>query len=255
MPHRSRSLLQLYSKRPQSPVSSKFPPWGAANDSPALHRRRRAFPSPLQYLYHKLQAIRFVTGQLAHPDAVVHDGTIAAVSSLALVENALGSVDAVSSHLRGLAKIRELQGEDTRPKEMGLLQRMILMAARSISSRPVCGILDISRMDFVHHLAMLGDSYHSEEPLSEVLARKAPHVRASDSNVLTPPRSVDSSRTGFIACYFYLYRAVTGGLMFGACATMAAKTIHDLETGQFKVIRDVYLDKISLVSQLLRIKD
>ena len=38
------------------------------------------------YLYHKLQAIRFVTDQLRHPDAAVHDGTIAAVSTLALVE-------------------------------------------------------------------------------------------------------------------------------------------------------------------------
>jgi hypothetical protein len=38
------------------------------------------------YLYHKLQAIRFVNEQLAHPDTAVDDGTIAAVASLALVE-------------------------------------------------------------------------------------------------------------------------------------------------------------------------
>ncbi len=38
------------------------------------------------YLYHELQAIRFVTEQLRNPDAAGHDGTIAAVSSLALVE-------------------------------------------------------------------------------------------------------------------------------------------------------------------------
>ncbi|KAI1417692.1 hypothetical protein F5Y13DRAFT_61222 [Hypoxylon sp. FL1857] len=261
------------------------------------------------YLYHKLQAIRFVTDQLAHPDAVVHDGTIAAVSSLALVENALGSVDVVSSHLRGLAKIKELQGKDRRPKEMGLLQRMILMAARSVSSRPVWDILDISRTDFVHQsmiisllrvalrpiysLNILGNSCDSEEPLSEVLARKAPYPRASDSSVLAPLRSVDSSRSGFIACYFYLYVIMRESsvdsfilnwfveqlladvcrteapmqkgeyspslwfwsVMFGACATMAAKPIDDRETSQIKVIRDVYLDKISLVSQVLKIKN
>ncbi|KAI2778946.1 hypothetical protein F4815DRAFT_500921 [Daldinia loculata] len=261
------------------------------------------------YLYHKLQAIRFVTDQLRNPDAAIHDGTIAAVSSLALVENALGSVDAVSSHLRGLAKIKELQGEDRRPRKMGLLQRMILMAARSVSSRPVWDILDISRTDLVHQsviisllrvalrpiysLRMLGSSYDSKEPLSEILARKAPHSRVSDSNALSPLRSVDSSRSGFIACYFYLYVIIREGMvdsfilnwlieqlladvcrtempmqagqysqslwfwsvMFGACVTMAAKTSDDLERKQIKAYRDVYLDKINLVSRVLKIKN
>ncbi|OTB06783.1 hypothetical protein M426DRAFT_9216 [Hypoxylon sp. CI-4A] len=261
------------------------------------------------YLYHKLQAIRFVTDQLSHPDAVVHDGTIAAVSTLALVENALGSVDAASSHLRGLAKIKELQGEDRRPRRMGLLQRMILMAARSLSSRPVWDILEINRTDFAHQsmvisllrvalrpiysLFLLGNSYDSEEPLSEVLARKTRHKRVCDSNALAPVRSVDCSRSGFIACYFYLYVIMREGnvdsfilnwfieqlladvcrtevlmekgqysqslwfwsVMFGACATMAAKTSDGLERSQMDVFRDVYLDKINLASRVLGIKN
>ncbi len=42
-------------------------------------------------------------------------------------KNSLGSTEAVSSHLQGLARIKELQGEERRPKKMGLFQRMIAM--------------------------------------------------------------------------------------------------------------------------------
>ncbi|KAI0115236.1 hypothetical protein F4814DRAFT_313023 [Daldinia grandis] len=327
MPHKSRSLFQLfantrvlYTTRVERSADS-FIVHKALSHPGFLHAALlmtalhwawctgdvEHFRVP--YLYHKLQAIRFVTDQLRNPDAAIHDGTIAAVSSLALVENALGSVDAVSSHLRGLAKIKELQGEDRRPRKMGLLQRMILMAARSVSSRPVWDILDISRTDLVHQsviisllrvalrpiysLRMLGNSYDSEEPLSEILARKGPHSRVSDSNALSPLRSVDSSRSGFIACYFYLYVIIREGsvdsfilnwfieqllvdvcrtempmqtgqysqslwfwsVMFGACATMAAKTSDDLERKQMKVYRDVYSDKINLASRVLKIKN
>lgn len=327
MPHKSRSLFQLftntrvlYTTRVERNANSfivhkalSHPGFlHAALLMTALHWAWSTgdvehFRVP--YLYHKLQAIRFVTDQLRNPDAAIHDGTIAAVSSLALVENALGSVDAVTSHLRGLAKIKELQGEERRPKKMGLLQRMILMATRRVSSRPVWDILDISRTDYVHQsmiisllrvalrpiysLKLLGNSYDLEEPLSELLARKAPHHRPSDSNVPAHLKSVDCSRSGFIACYFYLYVIMREGtvdpfilnwfieqlladvcrtelpmqkgqysqslwfwtVMFGACATMAARTGDDLERSQMKVIRDVYLDKICLASQMLRIKN
>lgn len=40
----------------------------------------------IPYLYHKLQAVRFVKEQLADPEMAVNDGTVAAVASLALVE-------------------------------------------------------------------------------------------------------------------------------------------------------------------------
>lgn len=40
----------------------------------------------MPFLYHKLQAIRFVNEQLAKSEAAVEDGTIAAITSLALVE-------------------------------------------------------------------------------------------------------------------------------------------------------------------------
>lgn len=40
----------------------------------------------IPYLYHKLQAMRFVKEQLADPELAVNDGTVAAVASLALVE-------------------------------------------------------------------------------------------------------------------------------------------------------------------------
>ncbi|KAI1393802.1 uncharacterized protein F4822DRAFT_424265 [Hypoxylon trugodes] len=329
MPHRSRSLFQLftntkvlYTTRVERNANSfivhkalSHPGFlHAALLMTALHWAWSTgdvehFRVP--YLYHKLQAIRFVTDQLRNPDAAVHDGTIAAVSSLALVENALESVDAVSSHLRGLAKIKELQHEDRCLTKIGLLQRMILMAAKSVSSRPVWDILDICRTDLVHqsviisllrvalrpiyNLNILGSWRDSDEPLSEMLGRKAPapHSRTSDGNVLPPLKSVDSSRSGFIACYFYIYVIMREGVvdsfmlnwfveqlladvcrteepmqkgeyssslwfwsvMFGACATMAAKTSDELERSQMKVARDVYLDKINLASQVLKIRN
>lgn len=43
------------------------------------------------------------------------------------LKNSLGSTEAVSSHLQGLARIKGLQSEERRPKNMGLLQRMIAM--------------------------------------------------------------------------------------------------------------------------------
>jgi hypothetical protein len=96
------------------------------------------------YLYHKVQAIRFVNEQLQNPATAASDATIAVVASLAVMEvcllllemglrttnqakNSLGSTEAVSSHLQGLARIKELQYEDRRPEKMGLLQRIIAM--------------------------------------------------------------------------------------------------------------------------------
>ncbi|KAI5928455.1 hypothetical protein F4810DRAFT_643745 [Camillea tinctor] len=260
------------------------------------------------YLYHKLQAIRFVNEQLKNPETAVNESTVAAVASLAVVENALGSVDAVSSHLRGLARIKELQGRDRLPEKMGLLQRMILMAARSVSSRPVWDIHDISRTDDVHQsmiisilsvalrpiysMLVLSGLEDADEPLSEVMAKRAPHAHTYDHDALSPIRQVDCSRSGFIACYFYLYVILREStvdsfilnwfveqlladvcrteapmqrgqysqslwfwtVMFGACVTTAARTNSEMEKRQMKVVRDIYLDKISLVTQVLRIK-
>ncbi|KAI8626801.1 hypothetical protein F5Y19DRAFT_190089 [Xylariaceae sp. FL1651] len=261
------------------------------------------------YLYHKVQAIRFVNEQLQDPETAASDATIAVVASLAVMENSLGSIEAVSSHLQGLAKIKELQCEERRPKKMGLLQRIILMAAQSVSSRPVWDILSISRTDDVHQSVIisllrvalrpiysvltLSGADDPDEPLSEVLAKKTPHPRASD--IHSPPsfRTVDCSRSAFIACYLYLYIILresavdsfilewfmeqllvdvcrTEALMqkgqysqslwfwtviFGACAANAAKVHSEMEEVQMKVLRDVYLSKINLVSQLLRIRN
>ncbi|KAI1337744.1 hypothetical protein F5Y15DRAFT_142972 [Xylariaceae sp. FL0016] len=358
MPHKSRSLFQLfthtrvlYNKRVER-SSDSFIVHRALSHPGFLHAALlmttlhwawctgdvERFRVP--YLYHKLQAIRFVNEQLQNPETAVNDGTVAAVASLALVENSLGTIDAVSSHLRGLARIKELQSEDRRPKRMGLLQRMILMATRCVSSRPVWDILDISRTDLVHQSMIIsllrvalrpiysvfmlsGEGEEDEdEPLSELMARKAPptpppppppsssqyysHPQqtgastsasspydAAGANVLSPLRSVDSSRTGFIACYFYLYvilrEATVDGfilnwfieqlladvcrteaamrrgaysqslwfwtVMFGACATAAAGVRDDpLEEEQMRVVRDIYLDKINAASQVLRLK-
>lgn len=40
----------------------------------------------IPYLYHKLQAMRFVKEQLANPGTAADEGTVAVIASLALVE-------------------------------------------------------------------------------------------------------------------------------------------------------------------------
>ncbi|ORY63429.1 uncharacterized protein BCR38DRAFT_410356 [Pseudomassariella vexata] len=261
----------------------------------------------IPYLYHKLQAIRYVNEQLANPGSVVDDGTIAAVAILAIVENALGSIEATASHLCGLAKIKEIQDRNEAP--LGLLQRMILMAARCIAGQPVWNILDIGRTDSVHQSMVvsllrvalrpiysvftLGGSNDNDsaEPLSEILAKKSPHPQAGDSNVIAPLRSVDCSRSHFISCHFYLYVILRENtvdsfvlnwfieqlladverteedmykeqysqslwfwtVMFGACATTAARATSALEIEQMQSMRNEYLRKIDIASQVLRI--
>ncbi|KAI0115761.1 hypothetical protein GGR51DRAFT_546092 [Nemania sp. FL0031] len=261
------------------------------------------------YLYHKVQAIRFVNEQLQNVETAASDGTIAVVASLAVMENSLGSTEAVSSHLQGLARIKELQYEERRPKDMGLLQCMIAMAARSVSSRPVWDMLNISRTDDVHQsviisllrvalrpiysMPTLSGADDPEEPLAEVLAKKTPHPRTSDIHTQPSHRTVDTSRSEFIACYFYLYMILrennvdsflaewfieqlladvcrTEALMqkgqysqslwfwtviFGACAANATKTYSATEEAHMKMLKGIYLDKISAVSQLLRIRN
>ncbi|TGJ85602.1 hypothetical protein E0Z10_g3175 [Xylaria hypoxylon] len=261
------------------------------------------------YLYHKVQAIRFVNEQLQDPESAASDSTIAVVASLAVMENSLGSTEAVSSHLQGLARIKELQGEERRPKKMGLIQRMIAMAARSVSSRPVWDMLNISRTDDVHQsviisllrvalrpiysMPTLSGADDPEEPLAEVLAKKTPHPRTSDVNTIPSHRTVDTSRSEFIACYFYLYMILRENnvdsflvewfieqlladvcrtealmqkgqysqslwfwtVMFGASAANATRTYSGTEEVHMKMLKDVYLGKINLVSQLLRIRN
>ncbi|KAK9781938.1 hypothetical protein SCAR479_01809 [Seiridium cardinale] len=259
------------------------------------------------YLYHKLQAIRFVNEQLAGSDTAVDDGTIAAIASLALVENCLGSADAVAFHLRGLIRIREVQGKNGSTRSLGLLQRVILMAARCIKSRPPYDILDILQTDDVHQsmiISLLGIAIRPIRPKhdifalsvlddpSEALAEGFERLPTLDSHSMGPLQSVDNSRSDFISCYFYLYIILRDQwidsfvlnwfleqlladvcrteipmqegqysqtlwfwtVMFGACATMAAWTTSPLEEEQIRTMRDVYLDKINLASQVLRIR-
>ncbi|KAI1189929.1 hypothetical protein F5B17DRAFT_438581 [Nemania serpens] len=253
------------------------------------------------YLYHKVQAIRFVNEQLQDLEAAASDATIAVVASLAVMENSLGSTEAVSSHLQGLARIKELQCEERRPRKMGLLQRMIAMAARSVSSRPVWDMLSINRTDDVHQsvvisllrvalrpiysMPTLSGADDPGEPLAETLAKKAPHPRTtSDIHTLPSHRTVDTSRSEFLTCYFYLYMILrendvdsflvewfieqlfadvcrTETLMqkgqysqslwfwtviFGACAAHATKTYSTMEEAHMKTLKDLYLEKINM---------
>ncbi|KAI0443822.1 hypothetical protein F4803DRAFT_561333 [Xylaria telfairii] len=261
------------------------------------------------YLYHKVQAIRFVNEQLQDLETAASDGTIAVVASLAVMENSLGSTEAVSSHLQGLARIKDLQCIERHPRNMGLLQRLIAMAARSVSSRPVWDMLNISRTDDVHQsiiisllrvalrpiysMPTLSGADDPVEPLAEVLAKKTPPPRTSDIHTLPSHRSVDASRSEFIACYFYLYMILRENnidsflvewfieqlladvcrtealmqkgqysqslwfwtVMFGACAANTTKSYSAMEEAHMKMLKDIYLDKINLVSQLLRIRN
>ncbi|KAI0405409.1 hypothetical protein F4802DRAFT_606903 [Xylaria palmicola] len=261
------------------------------------------------YLHHKVQAIRFVNEQLQDVDTAASDGTIAVVASLAVMENSLGSTEAVSSHLQGLARIKGLQGQERHPRKLGLLQRMIAMAARCVSSRPVWDMLNISRTDDVHQsviislirvalrpiysMPTLSGVDDPGEPLADVLAKKTPPPRTGDIHTLQSHRTVDASRSEFLACYFYLYMILRENdidsflvewfieqlladvcrtetlmqkgqysqslwfwtVMFGACAASATKTFSTTEETHMKTLKDFYLDKINHVSQLLKIRN
>lgn len=182
-------------------------------------------------------------------------------------------------------------------------------AARVVANRPTVDILDISRTDTVHQslilsllrvairpiysLFTLGSSGDPGESLSAVMARKAPHSKAADDgHFVTPLRPVDSSRTGFIACYFYLYVVLRDKVdsfihhwfieqllvdarrtqapmqkgqycqplwfwtvMFGACVVSAGQTNSRLEEAQMNLAKQEYFEKISLASQVLKIKN
>ncbi|KAH6654629.1 hypothetical protein BKA67DRAFT_285681 [Truncatella angustata] len=259
------------------------------------------------YLYHKLQAIRFVNEQLAESETAVDDGTIAAITSLALVENCLGSADAVAFHLRGLIRIKDLQRKVAGKRPMGLLQRLILMAARCIKSRPPYDILDILQTDDTHQsmiISLLGIAIRPIRPNHDIFALSRLDLpfetlsdcshdsQALDNTSIGPLQSVDTSRSDFISCYFYLYIILRDQwidsfvlnwfleqlladvcrteslmqkgqysqtlwfwtVMFGASATVAAKTTSSLEENQMKATKDSYMDKINLASQLLKIK-
>lgn len=130
------------------------------------------------------------------------------------------------------------------------------------------------------------------EDSSEALVDSLHNPQALDNNSMGPIPSVDNSRNDFMSCYFYLYiilreqwidSFVTNWfleqlladvcrteapmqkgeysqtlwfwtVMFGACATMAAKVTSHLEEEHMRIIKDVYLNKINMASQILRIK-
>ncbi|TRX88628.1 hypothetical protein FHL15_010487 [Xylaria flabelliformis] len=237
------------------------------------------------YLYHKVQAIRFVNEQLQDVKTAASDGTIAVVASLAVME----------LYHHTCKALQEL--------------KTCNVAARSVSSRPVWDMLNISRTDDVHQsmiisllrvalrpiysMPTLSGADDPVEPLAEVLAKKTPPPRTSDIHTLPSHRTVDASRSEFIACYFYLYMILRDNnvdsflvewfieqlladvcrtealmqkgqysqslwfwtVMFGACAANATKSYSAVEEAHMKTLKDVYLDKINLVSQLLKIRN
>ncbi|KAI0167953.1 hypothetical protein BJ166DRAFT_496224 [Pestalotiopsis sp. NC0098] len=289
MPHKSRPLFQLSRDK---------------NSFVQVHLTNRA--------------IRFVNEQLAKSEPGVDDGIIAAIVSLALVENCLGSADAVAFHLRALVRIKQLQGKAGTTRSLGLFQRVILIisstgsdmvcrATRRIKSQPPFNILDIMQTDDVHQsiiISLLGTAIRPIRPRHDLFALSAlddplralddgdHDPGALDSHSSSPVQSVDKSRSDFLSCYFYLYIILQDQLvdsfvlnwfleqlladvcrtqhsmqkgqysqtlwfwtvMFGACATVAAKVSSVAEEAQMKNMRDVYLDKINLASQVLRIK-
>ncbi|KAF3001577.1 hypothetical protein E8E14_001721 [Neopestalotiopsis sp. 37M] len=300
VPYKSRPLFQLCFLHAALLMTSLQWTW-----STGINEQIRA-----SYLYHKLQAIRFVNEQLAKSDAGNEDGVIAAIASLALVENCLGSADAVAFHLRALVRIKELQRrKDGIPRSLGLFQRVILMATRRLKSRPPFNILDIMQTDDVHQsivISLLGTAIRPMRPTMNLAALSVlddplqalgdvdHDSRAPlDSHYSSSPvKSVDKSRSDFLSCYFYLYIILQGQrvdafvlnwfleqlladvcrtqpvmqkgqysqtlwfwtVMFGACATAAARITSATEAVQMKAMRDAYLDKINLASQVLRIK-
>ncbi|RYP13354.1 hypothetical protein DL767_010796 [Monosporascus sp. MG133] len=258
LPDRSRDLFNLFAKR---------------------HLTEGGLRSTI-----RLQTIRFVNEQIKDPVTATHDGTVAAVATLALVEWHLIFV--------GWPRSSSFKGQ----------------AARTVTRRSIRDIVEINRTDSVHQSLIisllqatlrpiysvfrLSSSSDWGESLPEVLAKKTPRSKEEDGNIVTPLRPVDCTRSGFMACYFYLHVILREervdsfilnwfieqllidvrrtellmqngrysqslwfwSVMFGACITTAAKTESSLEEAQMKLARDEYLDKINMGSQVLRIK-
>lgn len=181
-------------------------------------------------------------------------------------------------------------------------------AARSVASRPIGDMLDISRTDHTHqsmiisllrvalrptyNMSTLCGTDGTAEPLSETLGKTSLHTDAGERNVVAPLWSVDCSRSGFMACYFYLYIILREervdpfvlnwfleqlvadvwrtevlmqkGLysqslwfwtvMFGACAASAARSMSPTEDRQMQAVKDVYMAKIVMGNQELKIR-
>lgn len=154
----------------------------------------------------------------------------------------------------------------------------------------IVSLLRVALRPIYDIFALTGSSCDPMKTLSDESRRKSSPPPSCALDGSPPP--VDCSRVGFISCYFYLYiilredavdsfvlnwfleqlladvcrteSLMQKGLysqtlwfwtvMFGACATVAAKVTSYLECEQMRTIRDVYMDKINLASQLLRIK-
>lgn len=158
-------------------------------------------------------------------------------------------------------------------------------------------MLDISRTDYVHQSLVISLLRVALRPDYSLILlsnnpKTVPLPDGDDDREVAQLRSVDSTRSGFLGCFFYLYvilgdNAVdpfimhwfieqlladvcrTEGpmrrgeyspsvwfwtVMFGACVASAAKPTSALEASQMKTTRDAYLDKINVASQLYRVK-
>lgn len=161
------------------------------------------------------------------------------------------------------------------------VHQSVIISLLRVSLRPIYSMPTLSGAD------------DPDEPLSEVLAKKTPHPSMSEVHTLPSHRTVDTSRSEFIACYFYLCMILRENsvdsflvewfieqlladvcrtealmqkgkysqslwfwsVMFGACAANAARAQSAREEAHMQMLKDVYLDKINLASQLLRIRN
>ncbi|KAI1842933.1 hypothetical protein JX266_010951 [Neoarthrinium moseri] len=146
-------------------------------------------------IHHKIEAVRHVNSRLQHIQNGVDDGVIACVSSLAIVECALGSTDDTKTHLVGLNRITRVRHpRPTRPK-CPLLQSMVVsMVAWCLGERQA-QVLAQECSDDTDRGPSINDSF---ERL--MLANRA--------SVFNPRRSLSGTwiaYTGFMWSYMYFF--------------------------------------------------
>ncbi|KAH6897230.1 hypothetical protein B0T10DRAFT_180450 [Thelonectria olida] len=271
----------------------------------------------IPFLYHKAATYQFAREQLQSPEMAQSGDTMLAISALALTEGAIGELDASSRHLKGIqSAIHEWNTADQTPT---LPQRMLKMVGDGLrtgrSDKLVnepgftptflallfASIWDITALppreaprygwwkDQDTQAARLWQNHTTDLNLNYEISRGFNAVQYIPQILNQDARS---SRTSFIATFFYLcselgdrYFDVTlvdwlleqliddvnAGeehlrtstwtrplwlwcVMFGASIASTARATNAMEEMQLARWREVYNDKMRLVSQVLNIR-
>ncbi|KAL2752613.1 hypothetical protein ACRALDRAFT_1058468 [Sodiomyces alcalophilus JCM 7366] len=99
------------------------------------------------FLHHKAAAYQFARQQINDPETAFTDTTVFAIAALALVEGAMGDLNASSKHLRGLHQLT-MRKNGYRLCEVNLAQQMLEMAGDRLRQGEISAFYDATGADF-----------------------------------------------------------------------------------------------------------